>query len=181
MKYNNLTYFYRKNAQNDIIALLDNNGSVVVKYKYNAWGKCKLLNADGFEITDNNHIGILNPFRYRSYYYDHGIGLYFLKTRYYDPEIGRFMTIDDLSYLDPDSINGLNLYAYCLNNPTKYIDPNGKAVITLTSLLIAFAVGAILGGIFGGISAAAQGQNVFAGIVMGALTGGFTGMMAEFS
>ena len=91
------------------------------------------------------------------------------------------MTIDDLSYLDPDSINGLNLYAYCLNNPTKYIDPNGKAVITLTSLLIAFAVGAILGGIFGGISAAAQGQNVFAGIVMGALTGGFTGMMAEFS
>ena len=97
----------------------------MLKYKYDAWGMCKALNADGFEITDNNHIGILNPFRYRSYYYDHGIGLYFLKTRYYDPEIGRFMTIDDISYLDPDSINGLNMYAYCLNNPIKGYDPNG--------------------------------------------------------
>ena len=62
VKYNNLTYFYRKNAQNDIIALLDSNGSVVVKYKYDAWGKCKVLNADGFEITDNNHISILVNF-----------------------------------------------------------------------------------------------------------------------
>ena len=58
------------------------------------------------------------------------------------------------------------MYAYCLNNPTKYIDPNGKAVITLTSLLIAFAVGAILGGIFGGISAAVQGQNVKCNIIL---------------
>ena len=134
VKHNNATYFYRKDAQANVVALLDNNGSVVVKYKYDAWGNCKVLNADGSEITDSNHIGILNPFKYRSYYYDIGIGLYFLKTRYYDPEIGRFMTIDDISYLDPESINGLNLYAYCGNNPVMNIDPTGRSF--LVSLLV---------------------------------------------
>ena len=87
---------------------------------------CKSLNAEGFEITDNNHIGILNPFRYRSYYFDTETGFYFLKTRYYDPEIGRFMTIDDISYLDPESVNGLNLYAYCGSNPVNCIDKTGQ-------------------------------------------------------
>ena len=125
VKYNNATYFYRKNAQQDIIALLDNTGATVVKYKYDAWGKCEVLNVSGVEITDDTHIGILNPFRYRSYYYDTETGFYFFKTRYYDPEIGRFMTIDDISYLDPESINGLNLYAYCGNSPVMGYDPNG--------------------------------------------------------
>lgn len=127
VKYNGSTYFYRKDAQANIVALLDNTGAVVVKYKYDAWGNCKVLNADRSEITDSNQIGILNPFRYRSYYFDTETNLYFLKTRYYDPEIGRFMTIDDISYLDPESINGLNLYAYCLNNPVNCIDPTGNA------------------------------------------------------
>ena len=72
VKHNGSTYFYRKDAQANIVALLDNTGAVVVKYKYDAWGNCKVLNADGSEITDSNHIGILNPFRYRSYYYDIG-------------------------------------------------------------------------------------------------------------
>jgi RHS repeat-associated protein len=67
----------------------------------------------------------LNPFRYRSYYYDTETDLYFLKTRYYDPEIGRFISIDGISYLNPNAINGLNLYAYCSNNPVMAIDPNG--------------------------------------------------------
>ena len=62
----------------------------------------------------------MNPIRYRSYYYDAETKLYYLKSRYYDPELGRFMTIDDISYLDPDTINGLNLYAYCGNNPVWY-------------------------------------------------------------
>ena len=176
VKYNGSTYYYRKNAQNDIIALLDNYGNTVVKYKYDAWGNC-IIDAS----TTNIELANINPFRYRSYYFDTETSLYFLKTRYYDPEIGRFITIDDISYLDPESINGLNLYAYCKNSPMKYIDPNGKAVITLSALLIAFAVGAVLGGIFGGISAAAQGQNIFAGLVVGALVGGFTGALAEFS
>lgn len=53
----------------------------------------------------------------RGYYYDTETKLYFLKTRYYDPEVGRFITIDDISYIDAETINGLNLYSYCANNP----------------------------------------------------------------
>ena len=96
-------FCYFEDTQSNIVALLDNTGAVVVKYKYDAWGNGKVLNASGTEITDTNNIGILNPFRYRSYYYDTETNLYFLKTRYYDPEIGRFITIDDISYLDPEN------------------------------------------------------------------------------
>ena len=120
VKYNGATYFYRKDTQANIVALLDNNGNVVVKYKYDAWGNC-VVDAS----TTNTELAILNPFRYRSYYFDTETGFYFLKTRYYDPVIGRFMTIDDLSYLDPKSINGLNLYTYCGNNPVMRLDPAG--------------------------------------------------------
>ena len=95
----------------------------MVKYKYDAWGKCNTVVLD----ESATEIATLNPFRYRSYYLDTETGFYFLKTRYYDPEIGRFMTIDDISYLDTESINGLNLYAYCGNNPVMMIDNSGCA------------------------------------------------------
>ena len=124
-KYSHGTDFYRKDAQGNICALLDSNGSVVVRYVYDAWGNHAVLDANGADITDVNHIGVLNPFRYRGYFYDVETGLYYLQTRYYDPEIGRFITIDGISYLDPETINGLNLYAYCGNNPVMYTDPNG--------------------------------------------------------
>ena len=63
----------------------------------------------------------------RGYYFDTETKLYFLKTRYYDPEVGRFMTIDGIEYLDPETINGLNLYAYCGNNPVMNVDTNGSS------------------------------------------------------
>ena len=91
VKYDNETYYYQKDALGNVVKLLDSNGAVVVEYKHDAWGKCKVLNASGAEITDSNNIGILNPFRYRGYYFDTETGFYFLKTRYYDPEIGRFI------------------------------------------------------------------------------------------
>ena len=62
-------------------------------------------------------------------------GLYYLKTRYYDPETGRFITIDDVSYLAPDTINGLNLYVYCLNNPVMKVDPNGTDVDDINNVV----------------------------------------------
>ena len=77
----------------------------------------------------------LNPYRYRGYYYDTETGLYFLKTRYYDPEVGRFITIDDLSYIDPEIINGLNLYAYCTNNPVMNVDINGTSLRSIWNRL----------------------------------------------
>ena len=123
VKYDNKTYVYRKDAQGNIVAMLDNLGNVVVKYTYDAWGN------HGIEIVDADcaTLANLNPFRYRGYYYDTETKLYFLKTRYYDPEIGRFITIDGIEYLDPETINGLNLYAYCGNNPVMRVDENGNA------------------------------------------------------
>ena len=114
------------------IPLLDNEENVVVKYAYDAWGNQKIVDCNGNEVVGTNHIGNLNPFRYRSYYYDIETNLYFLKTRYYDPEICRFITIDDLKYLRPDTINGINLYAYCRNNPVKYMDSEGTDAYVYT-------------------------------------------------
>ena len=90
---------------------LDKRKAAVVKYKYDAWGNHKVLNPDGTENTTATFIGNVNPFRYRSYYYDTNSGLYYLQTRFYDPKTGRFLNADTIDYLEPDSINGLNLYA----------------------------------------------------------------------
>ena len=109
--YNNTLYTYRKNIFGDIIAVY-NGTSKVAEYAYDAYGNCRV-------ITGSN-IGTLNPFRYRGYYFDEDMKLYYLQSRYYDPETGRFINADDVSYLDPETIHGLNLYAYCLNNPVMY-------------------------------------------------------------
>ena len=115
-----ITYLCRKDMLENIIALIDSNGNTVVQYNYDAWGNHKVVDANGNEITSSTHIGNLNPFRYRGYYYDVETGLYFLQTRYYDPVVGRFLNRDSVNYADPQTINGLNLYTYCGNNPVKY-------------------------------------------------------------
>ena len=120
-------YVYRKNLQGDIIAILDSNGTVVVQYVYDAWGESLVLDAEGNEITAASHVGQLNPFRYRGYFYDVETGLYYLQSRYYDPEMGRFLNMDSVDYADPETLNGLNLYAYCENDPVSRYDPTGNA------------------------------------------------------
>lgn len=83
----------------------------------------------------------MKPFRYRGHYYDDETGLFYLTSRYYDPETGRFINADDVSYINPETINGLNLYAYCGNNPVMNVDPNGQAFfLFLIAALIGFAV-----------------------------------------
>ncbi len=86
---------------------------------------------------NNKTIALLNPFRYRSYYYDEETGLYYLNSRYYDPQIGRFINADNISTLDVTQIalNGLNLYAYCLNNPVNETDEDGNMAWWLKLLL----------------------------------------------
>ena len=117
-KLGTLKYLYRKNVFGDVEEIYDESGAPVGKYSYTAFGECEIE-------TDTNGIATKNPIRYRGYYFDEETGFYYLKTRYYDPETGRFITIDDISYLAPDTINGLNLYAYCGNNPVMYVDPSG--------------------------------------------------------
>ena len=90
----------------------------MVNYEHDAWGNVK-------ELQPESGISKLNAFRYRGYYYDTETGLYYLQTRYYDPETGRFISSDSIEYLDPETLGGLNLYAYCGNNPVMGYDPEG--------------------------------------------------------
>ncbi len=144
-KLNNASYLYRKNLLGDVIEIIDEAGNTVGKYAYSAFGECQV-------ICDLWGIAAKNPIRYRSYYYDEELSLYYLKSRYYDPEIGRFITIDDTSFIAPDTINGLNLYAYCNNNPIINIDPNGNSFWDWVNTIIGFlnplstitAIGSIL-------------------------------------
>ncbi len=82
-------YFYVLNLQGDVIALIDNTGTVVVKYTYDSWGK--LLSTTGSMAVT---LGYYNPLRYRGYYYYVETRLYYLQSRYYDPETGRFLNVD---------------------------------------------------------------------------------------
>jgi len=118
-KKNGTEYFYLRNGQNDIIGILDSTGTQVVSYLYDTWGK--LISITGSLAST---IGTQNPFRYRGYYYDNESGLYYLNSRYYDPQTGRFINAD--GQLN-NSILGLNLFAYCQNNPINYTDEFGMA------------------------------------------------------
>lgn len=117
-------YFYEKNLQEDIIAIYSDDGKQVVTYTYDAWGN--LLEMKGEQAST---IGQLNAFRYHSYYYDKESGFYYLQSRYYDPNIGRFLNADDPIMLIPDnsllSLDTGNLYQYCGNNPVNRQDKSG--------------------------------------------------------
>ena len=207
--HNGTEYIYKKNIQNDIIGIYDNNGQEIVKYTYDAWGNCitKYLQDDdsyatidsGYNGTDtsitNRFIAFINPFRYRSYYYDFETNLYYLNSRYYDPQIGRFINADDISILSEgkDFFNGLNLYAYCGNNPVNNTDESGNAwwdkfwkglldvlsvivvaavVIGLTALSIATAgAGSVLLGVAIGVTAMSTASGAISG-AFSAITNG---------
>ena len=112
-----------------------------------------------------------------SYWYETGIDFYYLETRYYDPEIGRFISPDNTKYLDPETLGGLNLYAYCNNNPVMYADPSGTTVF-MSMLIAGIIIGAGIGGALNGIQAydeGVRGIGLFGSIVGGALMGGAMG------
>ncbi len=102
------------------------------------------------ENTSPSFIGNVNPFRYRGYYFDSDTGLYYLRARYYDPEIGQFISPDDVSYMEFGAIGGLNLYAYCNYNPVMYSDPSGHSVLFFVVLgfcaLLGVGAGLTIGG-----------------------------------
>ena len=110
-----MLFYYLYNLQGDVIAIVRAaTGQVVAKYSYDAWGNCTVTNATGYAVGDKN------PFRYRGYYYDTETGLYYLNSRYYNPDFGRFISAH--GQLN-SSILGYNLFAYCENNPICFKDP----------------------------------------------------------
>ena len=129
--YNDETYYYVKNVQNDVFGITDHNRVLLVNYAYDAWGKVvSVTDADGNEITDMSHIGHINPIRYRSYYYDGETNLYYLNSRYYSPDICRFLNADSYASTN-QGILGQNMFAYCLNNPVAFLDPNGNFSVSI--------------------------------------------------
>lgn len=169
MEYDGVPYYYRKNALGDIVEIYNASNTLVGSYKYDAWGNCTIG-------TNVNNIARYNPFRYRGYYYDTETGYYYLQTRYYDPEIGRFINADNIAYLDPKTINGCNLYAYCLNNPIMYYDPSGCAVI---SLIVSIALGFVIGAGYGAWMAhemGLSGDDIWRYAIVGGLAGGIMGL-----
>ncbi len=113
---------------------------MLVRYKYDAYGKPTITYYNGGAST----AVVKNPFLFRGYYYDSDLQLYYLNSRYYDANTGRFISPDSLEYLGANGdLNSYNLYAYCSNNPVNFADPSGHSVIA------AVVVGAVLGLVIG--------------------------------
>ena len=168
-------YIYRKNALGDIDGIFDADMNLIGEYVYDAWGNCTIeaAGADNIEIMETN------PFRYRGYYWDKELNLYYLQTRYYDPQTGRFINADNVGYglTQFELLNGLNLYSYCLNNPIGYTDESGSSLI-----LIGLILGAIIGGTAGGVivnkkakESGAEGWELVGWTVLGVFGGALAG------
>ena len=122
-------YYFVCNWRGDVIRIYDGAGAVVANYNYDAWGSViSVTDANGAAITDSTHIANVNPLRYRGYYFDSETGLYYLRSRYYDPAVKRFINADTLLGANKD-ILGNNVFAYCSNNPANHSDPTGHGIL----------------------------------------------------
>ncbi len=149
-KNNNLTglnlngteYIYVKNAQGDITGILDKGGKQVVSYTYDTWGKVERISGSSADT-----VGKLNPMRYRGCYEDTETQLFYVCSRYYDPEISRFINADVPEMMGlSDHILVTNLFTYCYNNPVNYADSTGY----IAANVIGAAIGAVIGVVGGG-------------------------------
>ena len=117
MKYNNTLYYYVLNAQGDVVRIVNSSRNTVASYTYDPWGKI---------ISSSGTLADINPLRYRGYYYDSETGFYYLQSRYYDPEIGRFINADSYASTDMVGLLSTNMFSYCENNPVMRVDPTGE-------------------------------------------------------
>ena len=117
--YNGVDYAYLHNLQGDVVGLMDMDGTVVVEYGYDAWGAP--VYTEGSMATT---LGRDNPFRYRGYVWDEETGLYYLRSRYYDPNWGRFVNADTL-FGKQGLLLDHHLFSYCRQNPVTGSDPSG--------------------------------------------------------
>ena len=156
---NGYTYYYVTNLQGDVIGIKDGSGNQVVSYAYDAWGK--LL------YRTNTQLAEYNPLRYRGYVYDWETGLYYVSSRYYDPEIGRWINADipEILTADFENFTQYNLFAYCFNNPVNMTDETGAfpkwakkaiAVVAVAAVVVAAAV----------VTVATYGAGSVAGVAM---------------
>ena len=143
------TYYYEKNLQGDVIAIYNASGTKLVNYAYDPFGRLvSITDGNGNDVRNNGgHLANVNPIKYRGYYYDRDLSLYYLASRYYDPFTCRFITAD--SYVSTgQGILGHNRYAYCGNNPVMYVDYTGEspiAIIVVLFSIVTTVVSSVLG------------------------------------
>ena len=166
VNYNGTTFYYVTNLQGDVIAILDRTGYPVVQYTYNAWGE--LLSATGPMLSS---LGALNPLLYRGYVYDRETGLYYLQSRYYNPEIGRFISADNYPSTG-QGLTGNNMFAYCGNNPVSRADSSGEFFNTVC--------GALIGGLIAWATHDKR-ENAGEAFLRGFVTGAIAGAMLDIS
>jgi RHS repeat-associated protein len=194
-------YFYLRNQQGDITHIINSSGTTIIKYKYDAYGNI----IDEYIRTGYQHIFDHNSYTYRGYRYDSNIELYYLNSRYYSPEVGRFINTDGLLG-STGNITDTNMYVYALNNPVMRVDPSGywswkkvavvAAIVTvvvvatvisagtasaaipvLVGVAKGAAVGAITSGLTKGVSNAIDGKNFFNGVGDAMIDGALDGSM----
>ena len=133
--------FFRKNLQGDITGIYSGTtGTLLVSYAYDAWGKVTATNVAG--TTESATVLARNPYLYRGYRYDSETGLYYLNSRYYDPETGRFINADGFVSTGQGQLSA-NMFAYCENNPVNREDKNGQWGNIIIGALIGAVVGVI--------------------------------------
>ena len=161
-------YFFEKNLQGDIVSVYNSAGNEVVHYTYkDAWGN----HSAGYTNISSNEGAQYNPFRYRGYYYDTDLEMYYLQSRYYDAKICRFISPDttDILTATPMALTDKNLFAYCDNNPVMRVDGDGE--------FWNYVIGGVVGALVGGVAAALDGGNI-ADIIIGSLAGAASGLVA---
>ena len=178
IRYKGADYYYIRNGLMTITGLIDANGTAVVNYRYDSWGMLT-----GISGSMAGTLGKDNPYRFKGYYYDEETGMYYLKSRYYQSEICRFISADEpeLTRITPMALTDKNLYAYCDNNPIVRRDMDGALWgFVLAGAAVGAAIGAAIQVIDNAISGRELGDGVLLAAVGGAITGavGATGLGA---
>ena len=190
--YNGTAYAYVKSLQGDIVAILDENGNTVVSYGYDAWSAPLWCTGELAET-----LGKVQPFRYRGYVFDEETGLYYLRSRYYNPGWGRFVNADAEIAVEA-KLWDAKLFLYCANNPVRYTDDGGNSfwdvladcgkallVAAVVVAVVAVVIAATGGG--GGFALAAAGGEIISGAAVAdaamttAVAAGATGASLMFA
>jgi len=166
--YNGSPYYYFFNVQGDVSYIMGTDGAWRSSYTYDEWGNL-------LSVTGDTTLANLNPIRYRGYYYDSETGFYCLQSRYYDPEIGRFISPDstDILTATPMELTDKNLYAYCDNNPITREDKGGQ----FWNVIAGAAVGALIGVASQAICNLIDGKSIGEGLGKAAITGAIGGAL----